>query len=96
MEKIGSPADMLEATLPNLQSIPTANSSIVKSGFPTFSHDGKKLVYRAWDTNLSQCDNSRFDLRMLDLETRKISALTKCGIIGHSSRQVDALSSPAR
>ncbi|KAJ5433076.1 uncharacterized protein N7458_012232 [Penicillium daleae] len=54
----------------------TTNSSIINSGFPSFSHDGKKIVYRVWGTNSTQGDKSQLGLRMLDLETRKITVLT--------------------
>jgi Tol biopolymer transport system component len=54
----------------------TANSSITNSGFPSFSHDGKKIVYRVWGTNSTLGDKSQLGLRLLDLETRKISVLT--------------------
>jgi Tol biopolymer transport system component len=54
----------------------TSNSSIINSGFPSFSHDGKKIVYRVWGTNSTLGDKSQLGLRLLDLETRKISVLT--------------------
>lgn len=54
----------------------SANSSIINSGFPSFSHDGEKIVYRAWGYNSSQGDKSQLGLRMMDLESRKISVLT--------------------
>jgi Tol biopolymer transport system component len=57
--------------------LPTSNnSSVVNSGFPSYSHDGKKLVYRVWGANSSHSDKSQLGLRMLDLETRKITVLT--------------------
>ncbi|KAJ5370808.1 uncharacterized protein N7496_006900 [Penicillium cataractarum] len=54
----------------------TANSSTINSGFPSFSHDGKKIVYRVWGTNSTLGDKSQLGLRLLDLETRKITVLT--------------------
>ncbi|KAJ5160021.1 uncharacterized protein N7482_007025 [Penicillium canariense] len=54
----------------------TANSSTINSGFPSFAHDGKKIVYRVWGTNSTLGDKSQLGLRLLDLETRKISVLT--------------------
>lgn len=54
----------------------TANSSITNSGFPSFSHDGKKIVYRVWGTNSTLGDKSQLGLRLLDVETRKIFVLT--------------------
>ena len=54
----------------------SANSSIINASFPSFSHDGKKIVFRVWGYNSTQGDKSQISLRMLDLETRKISVLT--------------------
>jgi Tol biopolymer transport system component len=39
------------------------------SGFPSYSHDGKELVYRVWS-------DKEKGLRILNLETRKIRTLT--------------------
>lgn len=52
------------------------NSTSINSGFPSFSHDGKKIVYRVWGTNSTKGDTSQLGLRMMDLDTRKISVLT--------------------
>ncbi|KAJ5142860.1 WD40-like Beta Propeller [Penicillium bovifimosum] len=49
----------------------------LNSGFPSFSPDGKKLVYRVWGPNtLMHNDGTEIGLRILDLETRKITQLT--------------------
>jgi Tol biopolymer transport system component len=53
-----------------------SNSSVVNHGFPSYSHDGKKIVYRVWGTNSTLGDKSQLGLRLLDLQTRKISVLT--------------------
>ncbi|CAI7600374.1 unnamed protein product [Penicillium viridicatum] len=52
------------------------NSSVINSGFPSFSHDGKKIIFRVWGTNSTLGDKSQLGLRVLDLETRKTSILT--------------------
>ncbi|KAJ5614985.1 hypothetical protein N7537_000099 [Penicillium hordei] len=54
----------------------SSNSSVINSGFPSFSHDGKKIVFRVWGTNSTLGDKSQLGLRVLDLETRKTSVLT--------------------
>lgn len=54
----------------------SSNSSVINSGFPSFSHDGKKIVFRVWGTNSTQGDKSQLGLRVLDLETRKTSVLS--------------------
>ncbi|KAJ5543269.1 WD40-like Beta Propeller [Penicillium sp. DV-2018c] len=49
----------------------------LNSGFPSFSPDGKKLVYRVWGPNtLKHNDGTEIGLRIIDLETRKITQLT--------------------
>ncbi|KXG49339.1 WD40-like Beta Propeller [Penicillium griseofulvum] len=53
-----------------------SNSTAINSGFPSFSHDGKKIVFRVWGTNSTLGDRSQLGLRLLDLETRKISVLS--------------------
>ncbi|KAJ5881246.1 uncharacterized protein N7473_012299 [Penicillium subrubescens] len=68
----GSYAEVLTESKSTL----TANSSIINSGFPSFSHDGKKIVYRVWGTNSTLGDKSQLGLRLLDLQTRKITVLT--------------------
>ncbi|RHZ62024.1 TolB family protein [Aspergillus thermomutatus] len=54
----------------------TSNSTAINSGFPSFSHDGKKVVYRVWGAKSTQGDKSQLGLRILDLETRKVTVLT--------------------
>ncbi|KAJ5188035.1 WD40-like Beta Propeller [Penicillium cf. griseofulvum] len=53
-----------------------SNSTVINSGFPSFSHDGKKIVFRVWGTNSTLGDRSQLGLRLLDLKTRKISVLS--------------------
>ncbi|KAL2831876.1 hypothetical protein BJY01DRAFT_239970 [Aspergillus pseudoustus] len=53
-----------------------ANTSIINSGFPSYSHDGAKIVYRVWGANSTNGDKSQLGLRVLDLETRNITVLT--------------------
>lgn len=50
-------------------------TSILNSGFPTYSHDGK-IVYRVWGANSTSGDKSQLGLRVLDLETRNVTVLT--------------------
>ncbi|PLB50391.1 dipeptidyl peptidase IV/CD26, N-terminal domain-containing protein [Aspergillus steynii IBT 23096] len=52
------------------------NTTAINSGFPSFSHDGKKVVFRVWGTQSSKGAQSQLGLRVLDLETRQISVLT--------------------
>ncbi|KAL4884887.1 hypothetical protein BJY04DRAFT_232400 [Aspergillus karnatakaensis] len=52
------------------------NTSIINSGFPSYSHDGKKIVFRVWGANSTNGDRSQLGLRVLDLETRTITVLT--------------------
>ncbi|BCS23055.1 TolB family protein [Aspergillus puulaauensis] len=54
----------------------TLTNTSINSGFPTYSHDGKKVVYRVWGANSAKGDRSQLGLRVLDLETRKITVLT--------------------
>ncbi|CAG8908661.1 unnamed protein product [Penicillium egyptiacum] len=54
----------------------SSNSSVINSGFPSFSHDGKKIVFRVWGTNSTLGDRSQLGLRLLDLETGKTSVLS--------------------
>ncbi|KAJ5970251.1 uncharacterized protein N7479_000169 [Penicillium vulpinum] len=68
----GTYSEILTESQPTLES----NSSVINSGFPSYSHDGKKLVYRVWGANSTLGDKSQTGLRLLDLETRKISVLT--------------------
>lgn len=53
-----------------------SNSTTINSGFPSFSHDGKKIVFRVWGANSTLGDKRQLGLRLLDLETRKFSVLT--------------------
>ncbi|KAJ5711146.1 dipeptidyl peptidase IV/CD26 N-terminal domain-containing protein [Penicillium malachiteum] len=53
------------------------NSTVLNNGFPSFSHDGKKVVYRVWGSDTAMYGNkSEIGLRILDLETRKTTVLT--------------------
>jgi len=54
----------------------TIKTSAINSGFPSFSHDGKKIVYRVWGANSTSGDRNQLGLRLLDLETRNITTLT--------------------
>ncbi|OQE15405.1 hypothetical protein PENFLA_c032G04018 [Penicillium flavigenum] len=54
----------------------SSNSSVINSGFPSFSHDGKKVIFRIWGTNSTLGDKSQLGLRLLDLETGKTSILS--------------------
>lgn len=47
----------------------------MNSRFSSFSRDGKKIIYREWGTNSTQGDKFMLGLRVLKLETRKISIL---------------------
>lgn len=57
----------------------TANGSVYEEltngtyndGFPSYSPDGSKLVYRSWDI-----DNGPLGLRIMDLETKNVTVLT--------------------
>lgn len=53
-----------------------ANTTAMNSGFPSFSHDGNKVVFRVWGAQSSKGAQSQLGLRLLDLETRKITVLT--------------------
>ena len=39
-----------------------------KPGFPSFSSDGKRIVYRVW--------SAEYGLRVMDLDTRSVTVLT--------------------
>lgn len=58
------------------QTLPSDNLSVVNSGFPSFSHDGRKIVYRVWDTNSTEGYEPQLGLRLLDLDTRETTVLT--------------------
>ncbi|KAF7179628.1 hypothetical protein CNMCM7691_008677 [Aspergillus felis] len=68
----GTYAELLTTSSANL----TSNSTAVNSGFPSFSHDIKKVVYRVWGANSAQGDKSQLGLRILDLESRKVTVLS--------------------
>ncbi|RDW56763.1 uncharacterized protein DSM5745_11595 [Aspergillus mulundensis] len=53
-----------------------SNTSIINSGFPSYSHDGRKVVFRVWGANSTAGDERQLGLRVLDLDTRTISVLT--------------------
>ncbi|KAJ5362536.1 hypothetical protein N7541_003380 [Penicillium brevicompactum] len=49
----------------------------LNTGFPSFSHDGKKVVYRVWGPETAKFGNkTQTGLRLIDLETREITQLT--------------------
>ncbi|KAI1834984.1 hypothetical protein DTO006G1_3188 [Penicillium roqueforti] len=49
----------------------------LNTGFPSFSHDGKKVVYRVWGAETAKYgDETEIGLRMIDIETREITQLT--------------------
>jgi Tol biopolymer transport system component len=53
------------------------NSTTLNTGYPSFSHDGKKIVYRVWGADTATYgNNSEIGLRILDLETKKTTVLT--------------------
>ncbi|KAL4894857.1 hypothetical protein BDV59DRAFT_164960 [Aspergillus ambiguus] len=62
-------------TLTN-SSVSLTNTSAINSGFPSYSHDGKKIVFRVWGANSASGDRTQLGLRILNLETREITALT--------------------
>ncbi|KAJ5448074.1 WD40-like Beta Propeller [Penicillium cf. griseofulvum] len=50
----------------------------LNTGFPSFSHDGKKVVYRVWGADTAQYgDEADIGLRIIDIETREITQLTR-------------------
>lgn len=53
------------------------NGTKLHTGFPSFSHDGKKVVYRVWGAETAESGNkTEIGLRVIDLETKKITQLT--------------------
>ncbi|CRG83372.1 hypothetical protein PISL3812_00723 [Talaromyces islandicus] len=68
----GSYSEVLTSSTSNL----TANTTAQNSGFPSYSHDGKKLVYRAWGAKSADGDKSQLGLRVLDIETKNVTVLT--------------------
>ncbi|KXG53736.1 WD40-like Beta Propeller [Penicillium griseofulvum] len=50
----------------------------LNTGFPSFSHDGRKVVYRVWGADTAQYgDETDIGLRIIDIETREITQLTR-------------------
>lgn len=58
------------------ETLPSNNLSVINSGFPSFSHDGRKIVYRVWGTNSTDGYEPQLGLRLLDLDTRNTTVLT--------------------
>ena len=55
----------------------TLSGATLNTGFPSYSHDGKKVVYRVWGADTAEYGNkTMIGLRIIDLETRKITQLT--------------------
>lgn len=54
----------------------TLDNNTLNSGFPSYSRDGKSIVFRVWGVNSSNGDESQLGLRLLDLETRNVTVLT--------------------
>lgn len=53
------------------------NGTKLNTGFPSFSHDGKKVVYPVWGAETAEFGNkTEIGLRVIDLETKKITQLT--------------------
>ena len=49
----------------------------LNTGFPSFSHDGKKVVYRVWGADTAKYgDGTEIGLRIIDIETRETTQLT--------------------
>jgi hypothetical protein len=62
----------------------------VHSGFPSYSADGKEIVFRVWGAE----DKG---LRIINLDTRKVRVLTTSTTTCRSGRRTaSASSSPAR
>ncbi len=53
------------------------DDSVFNAGFPSYSADGKQVVFRAWGKDGGGIDYSQQGLRVIDLETRKIRVLTQ-------------------
>lgn len=54
-----------------------AGAGKLNNGFPSFSHDGKKVVYRVWSNNTIENGNrTEIGIRVIDLETKIITQLT--------------------
>lgn len=68
----GSYSDILTTSNDTLR-----DGDLLNTGFPSFSHDGKKVVYRVWGADTAKFGNeTQTGLRIIDLETRKITQLT--------------------
>lgn len=52
------------------------DDTVINSGFPSFSHDGRKIVYRVWGANSGTGDKSQLGLRLLDFDTRNVTVLS--------------------
>ncbi|CAG7991802.1 unnamed protein product [Penicillium nalgiovense] len=49
----------------------------LNTGFPSFSHDGRKIVYRVWGVDTAKYgDETEIGLRIIDIGTREITQLT--------------------
>lgn len=51
------------------------DDSVFNAGFPSYSADGRQVVFRAWVSDGQGYD--QLGLRILDLDTRKVSVLTR-------------------
>lgn len=58
------------------ESAHTLTNTTLNSGFPSFSYDGTKIVYRVWGVNSLDGDESQLGLRIMDPETRNVTVLT--------------------
>ncbi|KAJ5170409.1 uncharacterized protein N7500_003192 [Penicillium coprophilum] len=53
------------------------NTKDLNTGFPSFSHDGKRIVYRVWGADTAKYgDEPDIGLRVIDIETKNITQLT--------------------
>ncbi|CAG7918141.1 unnamed protein product [Penicillium olsonii] len=49
----------------------------LNTGFPSFSHDGKQIVYRVWGADTNEYGNkTQTGLHLIDLESRNVTQLT--------------------
>jgi Tol biopolymer transport system component len=54
-----------------------AGGTKLNTGFPSFSHDGKKVVYRVWGPDSAQYGTkTQIGLRVIDLETKNVTQIT--------------------
>ncbi|KAL4898733.1 hypothetical protein BDV59DRAFT_190368 [Aspergillus ambiguus] len=63
------------------ESATVLGNTTLNTGFPSFSHDGRKIVFRVWGVNSLKGDRSQLGLRLIDLDKRSgnnsgISVLT--------------------